>query len=414
MKTPVISSKERGFLRDFARRVAEIASTPDMVELRDLWRRHNRMEQVRPVVFVAPQGAWPELVTEEMLVCRNKDAREIEKELRKRIYVYEHFSSDNVLEKEWVVKKNITNTGWGLEVRTSHSDTSRGAYGLIPVIADYSDLKKLEYPEVLYDEVETNSRFEFFQDLFGDILDVKLKGIDDLSYHLMKQYTGFRGLENTLFDMMENPHMVHEAMEFFQKGHQRILSQYIEQDLLGANTDNTPIYTSGHGYTDEFSSSVTDGATATHPSRMWGWAEAQEMAMVSPDMHEEFVFPYEKKLLEPFGLNGYGCCDDVTRKLDFVLSIPRLRRVSVSPWGDVERCAERINNQVIFMWKPQPAHLVGTFSPESVEQYLRHTVEVAKRHGCTLEIVLLDTHTCEFQPARFDKWTEIAREVTMQ
>ena len=135
------------------------------------------------------------------------------------------------------------------------------------------------------------------------------------------------------------------------------------------------------------------------------------MAMVSPEMHEEFVFPYEKRLLEPFGLNGYGCCDDVTHKLDFVLTIPRLRRVSVSPWANIDACAERIKKDVILMWKPQPAHLVGTFASETIKSYLQHAVDVAKIHECTLEIVLLDTHTCESHPERFDEWTKIAQEV---
>jgi len=146
------------------------------------------------------------------------------------------------------------------------------------------------------------------------------------------------------------------------------------------------------------------------PGNLWGWAEAQEMAVVSPEMHAEFAFPYEKRLLAPFGLNGYGCCDDVTRKLDFVLTIPNLRRVSISPWADVAQCARRIRGDVIFMWKPQPAHLVGAFDPSRIESYLGHAVETARNHGCILEIVLLDTHTCENHPERFDEWTRLARQ----
>jgi len=63
------------------------------------------------------------------------------------------------------------------------------------------------------------------------------------------------------------------------------------------------------------------------------------------------------------------------------------------------------------MWKPQPAHLVGKFNPEGVRAYLRHTFAAARRHGCSLEIILLDTHSCESHPERFDEWTRIAHEV---
>jgi hypothetical protein len=66
------------------------------------------------------------------------------------------------------------------------------------------------------------------------------------------------------------------------------------------------------------------------------------------------------------------------------------------------------------MWKPQPAHLVGAFSPEKIKSYLQHTVDAAIMHGCTLEIVLLDTHTCEFHSERFDQWTRIAKDIVEQ
>ena len=39
------------------------------------------------------------------------------------------------------------------------------------------------------------------QDLFGDILDVKLKGVAHISYHLMARYTALRGLEEVMMDM---------------------------------------------------------------------------------------------------------------------------------------------------------------------------------------------------------------------
>ncbi len=138
---------------------------------------------------------------------------------------------------------------------------------------------------------------------------------------------------------------------------------------------------------------------------MWASAQAQEMALVSPEMHNEFILAYEKRLLEPFGLTGYGCCEDLTRKLPAALLIPHLRRISISPFADVDRCAEQIQKRCIFSWKPHPAHLVGEFDPEKIESYVRHTLAAAK--DCTLEIILKDTHTCEHHPERFDAWSEI-------
>ncbi len=402
-----IQPADRLVLRNLALNVAEAADRPVMTARRELWRRHNRMEPVRPVVFVAPQGAWKELVPDAALRCQQEDARYIERGLRQRLYVADNFLSDNVIEKEWLVSKVIHNSGWGLEPQRHHSDEDRGAYGFVQVLEAAADLKKLRVPEISYDETATIASLEFFRELFGDILQVRLKGVNTPSYHLMNQFSALRGLQEMLMDMIENPGLVHDAMAFFEDAHRRIMRQTIELRLLSLNNNSSEIYTSGHGYTDELPGPGFD-PEQVQPRDMWGWAEAQEMAVVSPEMHHEFAFPYEKRLLEPFGLNGYGCCDDVSRKLDFVLTVPGLRRVSVAPTADVGVCAEQIRDKVIFMWKPQPAHLVGNFDPQKLADYLRHTVEVTRACGCTLEIVLLDTHTCESHPERFHEWTRIA------
>jgi hypothetical protein len=120
---------------------------------------------------------------------------------------------------------------------------------------------------------------------------------------------------------------------------------------------------------------------------------------------------YESELLEPFGLNGYGCCEPLTGgKLEHVFELPNMRRISISPFADVEEAAEKLKSDYIYSWKPHPAHLCGEFNPERIRSYIRHALEVADAHGCVFEMVLKDTHTCDHRPERFTRWTEIARE----
>ena len=76
----------------------------------------------------------------------------------------------------------------------------------------------------------------------------------------------------------------------------------------------------------------------------------------------------------------------------------------------MDLCAEKLKRNAIFSWKPNPAHLVGAFDEDRVRPYIRHTIEAAGSHGCVLEIILKDTHTCEHRPERFDRWVAIARE----
>jgi hypothetical protein len=198
-------------------------------------------------------------------------------------------------------------------------------------------------------------------------------------------------------------------MGFLTEGHQGILQQCIEQNLLSANDDSTYNSTGGTGYTDELPKPGFDPARV-RPCDMWASAEAQEMAQVSPRMHSEFILDYEKRLLEPFGLTGYGCCEDLSGKLDAVLEIPHIRRISISPFADVPRSAEKLGNRAILSWKPQPAQLMGSFDETRIREYLRDGIGVACANGCVLEIILKDTATCQHQPERFDRWLEIARQ----
>ena len=68
-----------------------------------------------------------------------------------------------------------------------------------------------------------------------------------------------------------------------------------------------------------------------------------------------------------------------------------------------------MGDRYIYSWKPQPAHLVGQFDEGAIRLYIQHTLEAAR--GCVLEIILKDTHTCENHPERFDRWSEIARQL---
>ena len=378
---------------------------------------------------MSPEGSWQELLPLSELKCGSEEdepafpprlwpgrfiyltgTRRMEWELRRRLYYHEHIHDDTVIEKEWIVHKAVTNTGWGLQARYTPSSDSDGAWAFDPVINSPADLQKLRFPEIVYDEKATQRALEEAQELVGDILDVKLKGVSRVSFHLMSLYCRLRGLEEVMLDMYLNPGMLHEAMAFLEEGHRRVIERYEELNVLSLNNDGTYHSSGGVGYTEELPRPDYD-AHRIRPCDIWASAESQEMAQVSPELHYEFVMQYEKRLLEPFGLNGYGCCEALDRKLDNVFTIPNMRRISISPWADVEACAEKLQGNYIYSWKPDPSDLVGTFDVQKIREYIQRTLDVTEANGCVIEMILKDTHTCENHPERFTWWTDIAREL---
>jgi len=404
---------DRKILRDLAKRVADVAALPVQAERRQAWRLHNDLKTKRPMILVFPEGSWEELLPDKVLRCEEEAARRIEWQLRSRIYYCDHLQDDAVIEKTWTVSKVIRRSGWGLERKRIPSPERRGAWIFDPVIHEPADMKKLRFPDVTYDEAATVQALAAAQDLFGDVLDVRLKGVAHISFHLMSLYTDLRGLEQVMMDMVLNPSWLHDAMAFLTEGHRRLVQQYIDLNLLSLNNDDTYHSSGGNGYTDDLPAPGFD-PDRVRPLDMWASAEAQELAGVSPKMHAEFSLDYEKTLLAPFGLNGYGCCEALDRKMEDALTIPNIRRISISPFSDVAVCAEQLRDTAIFSWKPHPAHLVGAFNDDHIRAYIRHAVEVTQANDCVMEMVLKDTHTCEHHPERFDHWVAIAREVRQE
>ena len=130
-------------------------------------------------------------------------------------------------------------------------------------------------------------------------------------------------------------------------------------------------------------------------------------------MFEEFSLQYQLPMLERFGLNCYGCCEPLDTRLELIKKIPRLRRLSISPWADLEISAESLEDKFVFSYKPNPSVLAAlTLDEELVRNQLREAVRITK--GCVLEIVMKDTHTVNHQPERIERWTEIAQEVAAE
>jgi hypothetical protein len=404
-----LSTRDQLLLRDLAKQVAEIAALPEMARRRQLWVEHNSLRSTAPVMLVFPEGAWSELLPESQMQGEVDDTRIIERNLRQRIYTFQHFRDDSVIEAEWVVDAPVTQTSWGLDPVRQPSSEERGAYRITPVLNEHSDVKKLRYPDLIYDPEAHAHRLEEMSELFGGILAVKRKGIAHISYHLWAQYLNLRGEHRYMEDMLDTPDLIHEVMSFFEQGHRRLLQQMIDLNLLSLNNDNTYHSSGGNGYTDQLPAPGFD-PECVRPCDLWASAESQELAGVSPRMHREFALQYESRLLAPFGLTGYGCCEDLSRKIEDVMQLPNIRRISISPFADIARSAAALKDRAIFSWKPQPAQLVGTFQSDLIRADIRNTLSACKEHNCHLEIILKDTHTCEYHPERFDDWTRIARE----
>ena len=142
----------------------------------------------------------------------------------------------------------------------------------------------------------------------GDLLTVRLKGVWWWSLGLTWPAATFRGLQNMLCDFIEHPDELKELLSILSRGHLDKLDYLEAHGLLSLNNDGTYVGSGGFGFSDElpqagFSRARSRTATCGDSPR------ARRRVHVSPAMYEEFIFPYEKPIMERFGLTCYGCCE---------------------------------------------------------------------------------------------------------
>jgi hypothetical protein len=401
-------ANEREALRGLAAQLRECAEQSTENRKRKLWRSHNDLETTEPVIFADPENGWNEILTQDLLVCSDPLARVWEMHLRKELFWNREMRDDKVTEPCLRVPYSYTDSGWGLrEVKIGGEDG--GSYAWQPPIIDFeTDFQRLRYPEITIDHGQSERVFEAAHELFDGILEVRHEGPFWWTLGLTWDFINLRGLTRFMMDLYENPEWVKRLMAFLSDGTLRKLSFLESEGVLAGNHDGMYVGSGGFGYTDDLPSAGYD-PDHVQLRDMWGFAESQETVGISPEMFAEFVLPFQVPILERFGLNCYGCCEPIDPRWKYVKTIPRLRRVSVSPWADREASARNLGRDYILSLKPSPTPLA---SPDMNEELVRHELrrDLERVKNCIVEIVMKDNHTLGGNPRNITRWVEIARE----
>ena len=142
-------------------------------------------------------------------------------------------------------------------------------------------------------------------------------------------------------------------------------------------------------------------------ANLWCMANSQEFDQVSPAMWEEFLLAYQRPIFERFGLVGYGCCENLTHKIDGVLGIPNLRIFTCSAWTDLDKVIEKVGTRHCIMWRQKASAVVY-----ADEQQLRDDLLDGTRRlqGHYYQVVLRELQTLAGNADRLHVWTRLGTE----
>ena len=422
-----IPRKDKLRLRDLAKKVAEIAESPREAEKAQAWQRHNDLEAGnRPMVLCGCDRGrgFDEIVKDAELQCKSKTSRDFERKLLERLFFGEKMGDDTVIDKELIIPTvyRIKNEAFGLMIEAEQKKfaSKSGSFHWEPTLPDYAKLDTLKYQEFKVYRGLSRIVKSMAEDVFGGILDVKTQF---RSYwttpSLSAKAIYMRGMEQFYLDMYDYPDEVHKMFRFLTDNCLRRIEFMEKEGLLSLNNGNQYVGSGGYGFTKQLPSEGYKGAVGATRGRppliktqdLWGFVESQETVTVSPAMYEEFVFPYLKEIATRFGLNCYGCCEPLERTIELIKTIPNLRRVSVSPWANVPKMAEALQDKYVFSLKPNPATLaVPNMDKAEARKWLKENIAICKAHNCKLEIIMKDLTTVGNNPNNVIEWTKMARE----
>ncbi len=407
-----MNSNDVAVIRDLAKQYSEVAALPAQEKKRSLWRSLNALKPERPMVMI-DQVCWNEMnVNEELtLRCEDNDCRGYEWFLRSTLFQWRHFPVDMVVEPFIRVHKAVNNSGFGIRVKEeiAVSDPTSGVVGhsYLNQFETDDDIMNIQMPRISHDAKETERRLSVAHELFDGIVEVRPWGADPY-LSLWDPISSWMSVEGVLFALADRPEYMHRLVGRLTDGYMTMLDQLEEQGLLCQ--PQSLIHCTG-AWADELP------AAGYNPQKprlkdLWCFGLAQMFSTVSPEMFKEFEVDYASRLLGRFGLVYYGCCDPLDGKMAEVRQIPKVRKVSMSPWVNEERGAEQIGGSFVYSRKPNPALLAfESFDTDLVRKEFKTTIDVCRRFGCPLEFILKDISTVRYEPQRLFKWAQIAMEM---
>jgi len=409
-----LPAKDIEILRRLAGEVAEIAALPVHKEKARLWTKLNDLQSGRPMVWIN-EICWNEMDCNDELKLQASHAwaRDQERDLRRTIYQWRHLPGDMVVSDYLASPLAIHSTDFGIieDVEVVKTDATSDVVSrhFHKQIGRKEDLDKIKMPVISHNVRATEFCYQAMCSVYKDIMPVKKVGQTHIWFTPWDFLIRWWGIEDAMTDMFDRPDLVNAAVERMVDAWMVELDQFVEQNLLSLDNDNTRIGSGGYGYTNSLPGKDYK-PDHVKPNNMWGCSNAQIFSEVSPEMHEEFALRHDMRWLKLWGMTYYGCCEPLDRKLEILRHIPNLRKVSVSPWCNTEKVIAGVGDRYVMSRKPSPAILAeDNWHPDRARKDIRDFLDRTEGK-CHVELIMKDISTLRYKPQRLWEWSRIAME----
>lgn len=402
--------KDHAILRPLAEELARIAALPVQREKKALWTQNNDLRPTRPMVYI-DQLPWHEIAAspEMKLGCEDPFLRKVEQRLRETLYRWKHFPCDMVVEARIDIPHAVTGVDYGTHIKEEslYTDAENDIYS-----HDYQeqlntpeDVENLKFDTVKVDRALDAERLAECERIFGGILPVRFEGVQ-IHAGVWDRIAQLREPETMLMDLIDRPEFTESIVVRLRDITMDTVRQCEQLDLLDNQLQH--VHCTG-AYTDDL---PRPEGGKVRSRNVWAFGMSQIFNSVSKDMHEAFDIDLLMPLYDMFGLMYYGCCEPLHNKIDIVRKIRNVRKVSMSPWADIDRGAESISGDFVFSLKPRPSLIGnGVFEEEPIRQQMQQAKDACARYRTPCEFILKDVSTVQGRLDFLDRWNRVAMEI---
>lgn len=403
--------EEREILRALAATYMGYATSPAQLETQKLWAALNNGNMQRPMVMI-DQIPWHEMDVDGSLICKIAHPywQKVECWLRQSIYKFEHMPVDMVLPPYMCLPRVLNdpayNTlGIAIDEQTASTDQANDvvSHGYINQFEDMEDVEKIKFTDLSADETVEAAVWEQAQQIFAGIALCNWEGVN-LHLGLWDRVSEWMNVEECYYALCDQPELLHAIMERVTQ----VATQWIASgNKQGLFDTATAICHCSCTLRAPFAQQIPFGTS----QNSWAFGMAQLFTSVAPATTKEFEVDYMKRLFCNFGDMYYGCCERLDDRLDVIMQLPNVRKISCSPWSDREKFAEKLPKHIILSNKPNPAMVgAGAMDETVIRKDLQRTMAAAKANGIGMEMILKDNSSVQYQPQRLWEFSKIAME----
>ena len=417
MKIDDIPSGDRRIIRELAKRQSELAALPVMEERRRRWTDANDgVPGARPPFAIESWTFDRDFMPASIFRCESEIGRRIEGPILRNIRHHEILGDDHVCPDTYDIGWHYWCDEFGIDIHTDYIKDAEGvALGYhvdCPIKNLATDGFDMVKPSTFgVDKEGTLAEKAMLEELLGDILPVAIRSGVYGNCYLTQRLLRLMSMETFFMAMYDCPDKLHALMSMLRDNAVRAARWAESEGILELNNGNQCTCGTCMNFTTRLPRrEVAPGQVKL--SDMWAGMDSQETVGVSPELFNEFCFPYYRDLASMFGLVYWGCCEPADPIWESSLSrLPDLAAVSISRWADQRRMAEYLDGKkILFSRKPNP-NLLGV-DPELDEEAwaaeINSTLDAVEGRDVPLEFVVRDVYSMHGNLAKARRAVEIA------